>query len=243
LYKLIVIPEWEHLEKPFIADLLAYVRGGGKLLVIGPTAAAMFQEELGFAPDGPAEQRDCWVEHKGFLGGMVTRCRKVSLKKGVKAFGRLFLSNDPHGASQVAASIAKYGKGRIAAVYFDFGDRYMQGTTFAARGFLNALVRELFPNPIVEVSGSSFVDVSANHLGDKLAINLVNTAGPHDMKDRLVFDEIPPVGPLEITIRAAKRPKKITLQPAGKKVQFKYSAGKIMLVLPRLEIHDILIVD
>ncbi|MFA6135369.1 MAG: alpha-amylase family protein [Phycisphaerae bacterium] len=242
-YPLIVVPEWEHLEKPFIDELLAYANRGGKLLIVGPGATALFAEPLGIASAEAPESRDCWVEHEGRLGGMVTRCQKVTLGGKAKAFGKLYLSNNISGKTQIAASIARCGKGRIAGVHFDFGERFSQAATPVTRDFLNAMVRELFPEPIVELSGSHLVDVSVNRIGGKLAINLVNAAGPHDSDKTLIHDEIPVLHGLELTLRLPGKPRKITAQPGNRKLAFKYAAGKARVKLPPLEIHDVIVVE
>ena len=101
-----------------------------------------------------------------------------------------------------------------------------------SRRFLNDLARELFPKPMVEVKGSPDVDVVVNRLGGRLAVNLVNTAGPHQKEP--ILDSIPPVGPLEITIRTQKEPAKVTLEPAGQSLPFQYRDGAARLTLPSL---------
>jgi len=142
-----------------------------------------------------------------------------------------------------AASIAKLGKGRIAATYVNLGERYVNGATATARDFLAALVREQFPKPLVEVTGSHSVDVAVNRIGGKLAVNLVNTAGPHANEKIYAFDEIPPVGPLTVTIRTGRKPKKVTLEPAGRKINYAFSKGTIELQLKQLAIHEIIVVE
>jgi hypothetical protein len=113
----------------------------------------------------------------------------------------------------------------------------------SARQFLNGLVRQLFPNPLVQVEGSPDVDVSVNRSGGKLAVNLVNTAGPHADRKTPVFETIPPVGPLEISIRLAQAPEHITVEPGGQPLAFEYRDGQVRLTLPKLEIHSIIVVD
>ncbi len=108
-------------------------------------------------------------------------------------------------------------------------------------GSSTTAVRDLFPKPMVEVKGSSDVDVVVNRLGGKLAVNLVNTAGPHQTEP--ILDSIPPVGPLDITIRTPKEPARVTLEPGGQPLPFQYRDGEIQLTLPRLEIHSIIVVD
>ena len=109
------------------------------------------------------------------------------------------------------------------------------------RRFLNDLVRQLIPKPMVEVKGSRDVDVVVNRVGGKLAVNLVNTAGPHQREP--VLDSIPPIGPLEVTIRQTARPTKVRLEPAGMPLPFTHQDGEIRLVVPRVDIHEIIVVE
>lgn len=85
--------------------------------------------------------------------------------------------------------------------------------------------------------------MAVNRIEGKLAINLVNTAGPHADNNIYVFDDIPQVGPLKVKIRSSKKPQKVTLEPAGKTIAYKYADGKIEFTLPRLQIHDIIVVE
>jgi hypothetical protein len=179
----------------------------------------------------------------GWLAGLKTVCQDFRCGQGAEPFGKLYASNSPDGPGAPAASVTPYGKGQIAAIYFNLGSRYHDAATPASRKFLTALVRRLFPEPIVEVKGSQYVDVTVNRIGGKLAVNLVNTAGQHNSRSVAVFDEIPPIGPLEITLRLPDRPERITLQPDGRDMPFDYYAGQARLVLPRLEIHSILVVE
>jgi len=242
-YPLLVVPEWEYLDPRFKRELLEYVRTGGSLLLIGPRAAAMFKKELRVRFIGKAEDSTRYLEHDGCMACVKTLSQGVGLRPGARVFGRLYPRNEAKGKFEIAASIAPYGKGRIAATYFNFGEPYVVGATATARRFLDALARELFPDPMVEVTGSKYVDVAVNRIDGKLAINLVNTAGPHHDRSISVFDEIPPVGPLAVSIRLPRRPKKITLQPAGRKVSFRFSKGVVKLQVRRLEIHDIIVVE
>jgi hypothetical protein len=133
------------------------------------------------------------------------------------------------------------GRGKIAALYFTFGQGYVSTRSDLMRGFLNDLARQLFPRPMVEVQGSPDVDVVVNRLGGKLAINLVNTAGPHQREP--VVDAIPPVGPLAVTIRQAAKPARVMLEPAGTPLSFERRNGEIHLTVPRVDLHEIIVVE
>ncbi len=102
----------------------------------------------------------------------------------------------------------------------------------------------LFPLPMVEVKGASDVDVSPRLLGGTLGIHLVNTSGPHaDSPPEGIFDDIPPIGPLEVTIRLEKKPLSITQQPEGATLPFSWEDGKARVAVPRLELYSILLVE
>jgi len=242
-YPLLVLPERDWLPPAFKRKLFEYVRDGGNLLAIGPQCAAMFQKELRVKLLGKPEEKLQYVEHNGWLGALKTTSQQVKLGPGAKAFGKLRAKNDIADPFTPAASIAKLGKGRIAAVYVNLGERYVNGATFTARDFLAALVHELFPRPIAEVTGSHSVDVAVNRIGGKLAVNLVNTAGPHANEKVYAFDEIPPVGPLTVAIRTGRKPKKVTLQPAGRALAHTFSKGTVELTIKQLAIHDIIVAE
>ncbi len=242
-YPIIIVPEWEYLEKAFKEELLGYVERGGNLLLIGPGAAAMFAKPLGAAFRKRAETRDQWLEYGGNLAAMKTVSRRVSLTDGTQTVGRLFAENETSGRSRPAASIAEYGEGKIAATYLNLGERFNHASTSVARDFLAALVRELFPLPIVRVEGSDTVDVSVNRLGSQLVVNLVNTAGPHADPNVAVFDRVPLIGPLNVSIRTDKRPERVILQPGTRHLPFRFADGAVQLTLPRLDIHEIIVIE
>jgi hypothetical protein len=241
-YPLIIVPEWDFLESQFKEELIAYVKDGGSLLLIGPGAAAMFQAELDVTLEGePQSVKDARLAYGDSSAAISGQMQSPRLGSKCKAFGRLRVSDEADSPSQPAASIREFGRGKIAAVYFEFGRGYVNARTELARQFLNDLARELFPDPMVEVKGSHDVDVVVNRLDGKLMVNLVNAAGPH--RTEPILDSIPPVGPLDVTIRHAAKPMKVRLEPAGVSLPFEHRDGRIHLTVPRVDIHEIVIVE
>jgi lysophospholipase L1-like esterase len=241
-YPLIVVPEWEYLEPKFKDELVAYVKGGGNLLLIGPKTAALFQAELGVTLESqPTPVGDYRLAHNGGLAPITGQKQVVKLRPNSKPFGELQGTSQGSPSSQPAASITELGRGKIAAMYFTFGQGYVNARNDLSRRFLNDLARELFPKPMVEVKGSPDVDVVVNRLGGRLAVNLVNTAGPHQQEP--ILDSIPAVGPLDITIRTPKEPARVTVEPGGQSLPFEYHNGETRLTLPRLEIHSVVVID
>ena len=85
--------------------------------------------------------------------------------------------------------------------------------------------------------------VWAGRLNGRLAINLVNTAGPHADQKKPLHDSIPVVGPLDLTIRATTKPARITLEPGAQPLTFTWRNGEARVTVPRLEIHSVVMVQ
>lgn len=234
-YPLIVIPECEHLGPKFRSHLAAYVKAGGNLLLIGPTAAKLFERELGLKLE--AEVRNdapIHLTHGGATADFKGSFQISTPGKGVKEFGQISIK----GASHPAAVIGKFGHGKIAATSFSLGQAYLRDHPEPLRLFLNDLARELFPKPMVEVKGSHDVDVCLARNHDKLLVNLVNTAGPH--KTQSILESIPPVGPLDINLRLESKPASVTLEPGARSLASDYTDGRLHLTVPKVEIHEII---
>ncbi|MHB1306541.1 MAG: hypothetical protein ACYDC1_01515 [Limisphaerales bacterium] len=242
-WPLVVIPEWDYLEPAFREELKAYVQKGGSLLLVGPSAAKLFATDLDVTFNGEPATVGRYLEHAGWLGGLNTRVQPVSPGSSARALGRLHHQDDPASKSEVGATITRLGQGQIAALWFDYGDAYLNRRVPVARDFLQAVVREIFPAPTVTVTGSTCVDVSLARNRGQLLVNLVNTAGLHELEKQYVFDEIPPVGPLEVAIRLPKEPKAIVAHPGRHSLELRWQDGVARVTVPRLEIHTALVVE
>jgi len=106
-----------------------------------------------------------------------------------------------------------------------------------------AALEKILPEPIVTVTGTQDVDVSARMLNGVFSIHLVNTSGPHADAPDGGITHIEPVGPLTVSIRCDERPKSITMQPEGKTLDVTWTRGRAAVTVPRLEIYSILTVE
>ena len=133
---------------------------------------------------------------------------------------------------------AGLGSGRIGFIPEGIAGDYEAGKgPDGIRARVNVLVNELFPEPMVEVASSPYVDVSLRTLNGKLQVHLVNTSGDH--RNAPIIETIDPVQKLEVTVRCPEKPSKIVCQPDGKELKFKYKNGKATFKIPSLEIYDI----
>jgi hypothetical protein len=240
-YPLIIIPECDYLDPAFKDELTGYVGNGGNLLIIGAETAQMFGSELGIKSAVKSSGEELFILADNRIGSVRSDILKVELNEGSVPLTRFYKGSDFNYPDQIiASSMNNYGKGKIAAVYFNAGTSYNEYKTFVIRDFVNEIVNRLMPKKVAEVTGSHLVHVAVNKLNGKLYINLINAAGNHQSQNTIGYDEGPPLKDIQISLRSENRPESIILQPEGKKLRFKYSKGRSIVQLPELRLHSIL---
>ena len=243
-YPLIVVPEGAQLDADLCEELLAYVLGGGNLLVLGPSAARHFANPLGVTFKNDADEMgEQWLAFRDQLGAVRTVSAAVRLKGTAEARGWLYDDNEAKGDGRPAASVIACGEGTMAATYLNLGEPFARCATSAARRFLDALVRELFAKPVVEIPGDPPVDVVVTRLKGQLAVHVVNTGGPHADPTVDTFDDLPALAPLEVHVRMKRRPERVLLQPGNRHLAFHFREGAAEITLPRLEFHEIIVLE
>ena len=238
-YPMIVVPECQGLEPAMVEGLRQYVNNGGRLLLIGAETAKLFASELGISSSEKKEEDIAFISAAGRLGGIRSPRLNVKLTADAGTISHFYRSNDyVDRMDEVAASVRKVGKGRIAAIYFDAGSAYAEYKTPVVRDFIASAVEALQPERKVEVKGSHLVHVAFNELKGRRLINLINIAGEHTNRAAIGYDQVPPLTDLKISIQG--KPARVRLQPEGRDLPLRYANGSTTVTLPKLEIHSIL---
>ena len=242
-YQLIVVPASAHLGAASAKRLGEYVSNGGRLLVDGPSAG-FFQEVAGFKSSTSPEQELFFIEGNGKIA--LAMSRKTTFDAPAdKLVNKLYKNNFCDGHPEPAFFQSSLGKGQLAVLAFDLSAIYKISKTETMRTFLRDITEDrLGFAPAVRVTGSPFVQDIVLQKDGKLLVNLINMAGDHAVKEVRQFEEIPPIGPLTITISPAIRFSKATLVPEGKTLQAKELAdGSRQLTIDRLDIHAVIVLE
>ena len=240
-YPLIIIPECDYLEASFLDELKAYANGGGNLLIIGTGTARLFETELGIKSLEKTEDRQLFISAGEKIGAIRSSIDSVVLGPEVKVTSCFYGSSDFRDkVKTISSSSNKVGKGRVTGVYFDAGSAYLEYKSPVLRDFISGHIAGLFPDPLVRVTGSHLVHVTANNLNGKMYVNLVNLAGEHTNITAIGYDEIPSVKDLTVSISTGKKPAKILLQPEGREMKTDFKNGVSVILVPELNIHSIL---
>ena len=236
-YGLVVLTNVTSLTPDEKARLLAYAEGGGTLLVSGGKIAGQFADV--FEKDNVAAQEQFFVlEH----GEKRYKCKEqLTLWQDKKyAVGYGYTHADDIGRAEKRVPLAfrkDHGKGRIALIAFDFG--WLQVNAYAPmqQDFYRTVIGV---EPMVQVKGTRLVHSVLTEKDGALNVSFINNAGAHQNVKPQVFDQIPPLYHLDVTIRSARCPKSIFSVQENREIPFAYEDGKVKLQVARLDIHEVL---
>lgn len=250
-YAAIIVPEWDVIGNH--DELVKYAENGGGLIIIGKPAK-LFEKELGVKLGEFKEYTR--LPKNGDLTAYNVFNNLTIAKDGVEAgipenhlYDVEIVSEDTKPFmdyltnGKLMSTIRNIGKGKIAAIYMDFGIQYKKNKSPLIREVLKTAINSVTDKLRLNVTGSSYVEVSLNEKDGKTAINLINTGGPGGDPTVASFDEIPPIGPLKVSFKTDKVPSKVTLMPQNKPLKFTYENGIMETSVDRLEIYDIIIVE
>jgi hypothetical protein len=240
-YPLIIIPECSYLDAAFLEELRSYVNDGGNLLVIGSETTGLFKNELGIMSLEQQEAKPEFIAANNRIGGIRSPYAAVKLSPEAEIISTFYKGSDfSQKGDIIASSSKKIGKGRISAIYFNAGSAYAEYKSHILRDYISDHIGSMFPEQMVKVSGSNLVHVAVNSLNDKTYVNLINTAGDHNSKSAIGYDEVPSLKNLTVEISTGNQPKKIILQPEGKELAVDFRKGISRVVISDLKIHSIL---
>jgi hypothetical protein len=246
-YPVLAVPEWAYLDPGLRERLTRYAFGGGTLVLMGTKAVRHLEPYLGVTlgetrPVGTFYLNADLTNRTERLTGLTAARTDFTPVGSTATLGTLFGSEDSRSQGGQAVSMARVGLGRVVGVYVDLGESYLHRRSHDVRDFLGALFQQLY-EPVATVSGSRAVHLVTAEKDGKVLINLLNVSGPHDARNTMAYDEVPPLRDLRVTIRLARAPQQIRLWPGNQHVPFRFSNGQTTITLPRLDLHSVLVVE
>lgn len=242
-YPILVIPDAHRLEPAFQEEVVKYVQNGGRLVLLGEKCARLFEPLLGVRLVG--EPRQVAAELETPLGPMAASgvWQDVEITTA-KPVGFRYPTRDFRRGQTVAATMADFGRGKVAAVFGPVAQAFYRSHHPALRLFIGQLLEKIFPDPVVRVEAPPTVDIALRRTRDgRLTLHLLNRTG-FPVPDRYSFiDAIPDVGPIRISLNLPSRPKAITWHPDGTRLRWKWEKGRAVIEIPSLQVHGIVAVD
>lgn len=245
-HRVVVLPDCHHLTPAVRERLLVWLRGGGRILALGPNAlAALAIPELPISPVGDILEGDRQMRDPKLAGGAEFVVQNGAwqtwtVASGARVLNHLHASPDLDSAHTPGAVSCRVGRGRLVAVACAMGTTYKERASSVSRELIAYWLRHLEPKPLVEVHGAGRIEVAVMKKDGELRVHLTNLEGPHDAINMMTWDHIPPIGPLEVRLRIPPR-KSVRWEPLGLTLPAKQTDDGVLVQIPKIDIHGALV--
>jgi hypothetical protein len=244
-YPVVVVTEQTHLPQELRDALLAWVKRGGKLLLTGSHIVQDYGSALGVEADGePAEEVAYVPAEKGSVNVSGT-WQHVKLA-GAKVLAPLLRNQEVKRGTTgfPAATLVRYGKGRIAAIYGPIATGYADYRYPRIRAFTGQVLRSLTGTMPVEIDAPAWVQLTVRQRPGQTIVHLLNTATTQPLSPVNPYvEDLEPCGPITIRVQCPVRPGAVYLSPDPQGLHWKWSGGVLTATVDSLYIHTALIVE
>ncbi|HOW73262.1 MAG TPA: alpha-L-fucosidase [Phycisphaerae bacterium] len=240
-YPCIVVPDYDRFANGMKDEILAYVRDGGRLLLVGTAAARQFEPILGVKLEGQPQEVPAELASPHGIGAINGPWQKVTLQRA-EAVGWRYPTRDTRKDGEIAATVARHENGIVGAIYGPVGLRFLHLHSPYLREFIGQVVQRVFPEPAFTVSGPPCLDVALRRTRNgQPALHFLNRANVPTSNEYALIDYVPPVGPISVKWRLPVKPQKLEWVPEGGVGEWTWSDGVLSVTLPRVDVHGVLI--
>jgi hypothetical protein len=179
------------------------------------------------------------IESYVYNGGRVLIIGGVSCS----LFNRIIASapvQTMNNTANLPVKMFNYGKGKVIGVNANISLNYLNSSNESIRETIASAVKQLFPTPIVSVTGAQKIHVTLSKKGTSDLVHLVNTDDRFDVlsNNQLQFN-MRPSNQAFVTYRTASKPLKVLLQPGNVALNYAYKNGVANFTVPSVSVYSI----
>ncbi len=194
-YSLVVIPDFPAIESDLKADIVNYVKNGGKILVCGTNAAQLFAQDLGYTVSGATDDT-FYAIFDEMRVGITGEKRKIG---GISEFIPFYDEYINGNKKSAACYVGQFGKGSFAVLPFAVGRYYGENKSGYFLSMLKKIVYRLGFKPIA-LANKDNLDVVCAKKGTSFIINLLNLRGNHADRNVRHETDIPKISDVTLTV-------------------------------------------
>jgi hypothetical protein len=245
-YKLVVIPETPRLSARLTQSLEDYARAGGLVVLSGDHLARDYSALVGASARGAVLAAPIHLRVGNAAVPVSGPWQAVTPAPGTQALAVRLTERDPqrNSTDQVVVTKRPLGQGAIVAIHGPVFRDYNLGHYPLLRQFLGDLVSGLNVPWRVTVEASPRLEVIVRQKDGRLLVNLLNRgAGEMLSHHRVIVEELAPIENVIVRIRQDHPPKSIYSAPGSERVEWSFDRGVVTARVPRVEIHQVLVVE
>lgn len=229
-YPVLVLPDWQVIEAELKDRLDAYVKRGGKLIVIGANAldnvADTFALKKGEVFDGQT-----FLEENGFVTGIITSGAECT---GDGVMGARYTDSYKESNAKPWCITKRYGKGEVFVVPFAFGLQYRQNYSFVLTDIVREILSKAFSAPLAYLYRRRRADMTLLRKDGHTYLTLLNRSGDHENARVRSFDDLTPLSDIKIAV--APEVCAARVMETGETLPIREENGERIIVLPLLNV-------
>ncbi|OPZ93777.1 MAG: Alpha-L-fucosidase [candidate division TA06 bacterium ADurb.Bin417] len=243
-YPLVVLPEVEELPEEFLAACGRYVRKGGHLLVSGERSAARLGKVLGVEPEGEASERTAGLPVERQVVMATGRWQPVKTAGGRVLAYEQELDGRRVEPARPLATIHRLGRGKAVGIYGPVFRNFFNTRSPRLRAFLGRVLAEMDNPHLIRVSAPPRIEVILRRDEKRILVHLLNRSAGHPLSNRNhAVEEVPPAGPVGLSLPLAERPKRVRLAPGRGRCGARWRNGRLEVTVAAVGVHQVVVVE
>jgi hypothetical protein len=244
---MVVAPERHEMSEDMVVALKKYVENGGKLIISGYDSFKRFGTDFLGVTEGKVEDDKAYHVSAG-KDTVTLYSKKWHLTDPVSAKGYGHVGKTPLVDDMLLSNHAffvnRIGKGSVAYIPANVFKDWHFNRPPELRVFINEVVRRLVAKFDIEVKAPLCIDAVFRKKGNSTIVNFINrSSGVPNYPQNGFIDEIPIMGPIEVTMKMDSKPASVALPLSKVKPEWKWKKGEVKITVPCVHIHDVLVIE
>jgi hypothetical protein len=266
-YELLVLPDEVAVDAALVARLRRYIKGGGKLLLSGTSGLDAnlkpLLPEAGVRVTGHSPFSATYLRFGHEINRDVPPADHVMYERGLRIqpgvgatvlarvvepyFERSYRHFSSHQQTPArprpSAFAAAVRCGNVISIAYPVFKAYAAHGNIPYRLLVRNCIDLLLTDRLVDVQGPSTLEVTVMKQARRTIVHFLQFVAERRTQDLDIVEDVVPLHDVPVSIRTGRPPRRVYLAPSGEKVPFTYAAGRVRVIVPRIEGHQMLVVE
>ena len=266
-YRVVILPDCVPVDTDLGRKLRAFLKSGGKILATGYSGltkdgTGVTFPELGITPKGPSPFSTTYIRFgKEISLGvpatdhvMYERGVRVLPARGAKALAKVvdpyferawdhFCSHRQTPPDKVTPYAAAVQKGDVITIPYPIFSAYATHGNYPYRLLVANLLQRLLPDPILLLDAPTGTETSVMRQKRRTVVHLLYFCPERRATNLDLIEDVVAVADVPLSLKLAKRPRRVYLAPSGAALPFEYEDGRVKITVPEIRGHAMVVFE
>ena len=266
-YRLVILPDSIPVDEDLAGRLRAFLKGGGSLLLSGTSGLdAQGQpvlREAGVRANGMSPFAVSYVRLGNAISHGAAATDHVMYEPSVRIlpaagasvlakvvepyFDRTWRHFSSHHQTPPRPEASRWAavvrKASVISIAYPIFKLYGTHANLAARSLVENCIRLLLPDRLVEIDAPSAAEVTVTRQGSRRIVHLLYYPADRRTADLDIAEDTVPLRNVPLSLLSEKPPRRVYCAPSGQPLIHDYGNGRVRVVVPVVEGHQMVVVE